>query len=490
MAITTNVPPIVWSSTGLIIPSDSQILTGVQADWQAALGSNLNIALNTPQGQLMQAQTAAISNAYAQVAFIVNGMDPDLNDGFMQDVIGRIYYQNRIAGTPTTVACVVSGATGAPIPPNTPIAVDANKNLYVTTTTGVSIPSTGNVTLVFQCVTNGPISVGIGEISLNQAVTGIDSISNLSAGVPGSLVESRGSFEWRRENSVASNSQGSADAILGQVLGVADVVDAYVYNNDTNSDITIGSTHTTIIKNSVYVAVIGGASADVAQAIWVKKDLGCSMNGNTSVTVYDNNYPTPPSYTIKFNDNTSSPVTIPLVINIKNSSQLPSTIVADVQAAAAAAFVGQLPSNVQPGTLPVPQRVRIASLFTPISLVPYIAACEGPSVFVQVISTFLGSAFSGTGTLVNSSTTLTVASVVSGSLTPGSVVSGVSIPNNTTIIRQLTGTMGGVGTYQMSAAATGTVSSPESITASATGTSQFIGIDQGPVLGPVTVNLI
>jgi hypothetical protein len=64
--------------------------------------------------------------------------------------------------------------------------------------------------------------------------------------------------------------------------------------------------------------------------------------------------------------------------------------------------------------------------------------------------------FSGTAN-INSSTTLTVATVVSGSISIGMTVSGSGIPLNTTITAFGTGT-GGTGTYTMSAAATATTS--------------------------------
>lgn len=65
--------------------------------------------------------------------------------------------------------------------------------------------------------------------------------------------------------------------------------------------------------------------------------------------------------------------------------------------------------------------------------------------------------FDGTATL-NSTTTLSVTAVTHGIITPGDVVAdtttGGNIPAGTTIVSQLTGIAGGVGTYQMSQAAT------------------------------------
>ena len=71
--------------------------------------------------------------------------------------------------------------------------------------------------------------------------------------------------------------------------------------------------------------------------------------------------------------------------------------------------------------------------------------------------------FTGDATLVSTSTTLTVTTATNGILSPGDTVTGTDIPANTTIVAQLTGAAGGLGTYQMSAAASATVSSPEAI---------------------------
>jgi hypothetical protein len=84
--------------------------------------------------------------------------------------------------------------------------------------------------------------------------------------------------------------------------------------------------------------------------------------------------------------------------------------------------------------------------------------------------------FSGTCTLESGSDVLPIVSVVSGTLVPGgtgtnyqsgSVISDAqgAIPANTTVVAQLSGATGGVGTYQMSANATATVGTAETITA-------------------------
>lgn len=483
---TTNVPQIQWTATGIVVPSPAAVLAGVQADLNAAFGGNLNFTnLNTPQGQLASSQAAAISNAYALFAMLVNGVDPDLNSGFMQDVIARIYFLNRSLGSPTVVSCTCNGEAGTNIPtgnPATPQARDTAGNLYYCVQGG-QIPVGGNITLSFANVVNGPIACPSGTLTtIYQAVTGWDSITNPSDGVPGANTETAQALEFRREQSVAANAHGSADAIYGEVINLPGVTDAYVYENVTDSPIFVGSTNYELLPHSVFVGVIGGDPQSIANAIWLKKDLGCNMNGNTVETVVDENYAFPmPQYSITFNDNAENVATFDFVVNIVNSASLPSTIVADVTAAITAQFNG---------TAQGAQRVRIGSLLLAATFYGPVANCEGPSVPVNVLSIFLGDAFAGDGTTVNGSDVLTITTATSGKLGPGTVLTGAGIPTGTQIVQQLTGQPGVTGTYQMSENATATHSSPEAITGAPTATSAQIGIDQAPVLGTVTVNLV
>lgn len=481
----TNVPQIQWTAAGLVVPSEAAVLSGVLQDLVAAFGGNLNPALNTPQGQLATSLAAVISNCYALFTTLVNGVDPDLNSGFMQDVIGRIYFLNRAQGTPTVVSCTCTGLAGTVIAtgnPQTPQAQDTAGNLYYCVQGG-TIPVSGHITLSFANILIGPTPCPAATLTqIYQAVTGWDQINNPGDGIPGTNIESAQSFEYRREQSVAANAHGSAAAIYGAVIDLTGVTDAFVYENTTNAPILVGSTQYSLVPHSVYVGVIGGVPQAIADAIWTKKDLGCDMNGNTSETVVDPNYSFPqPTYTIKFNNCAANPAGFHLTVNIVNSSALPSSITTDVQAACFAQFNGTNANG---------QRVRIGSLFLAAQFYGPVATCEGPSVPVNVLSIFIGTAFVGLGTLVGGSNVLTVTTATSGSLTPGTELAGTSIPANTQVVQQLTGTPGGIGTYQMSANATGTVGAPEAITGAATATSAQIGIDQGPVLTAVTVNLV
>ena len=337
--MTTNVPTIVWVNGSPVLPSESAILTGVQADIDTAFGGGVNPSLQTPQGQLAQSETAIIGDKNNEIAYIANQVNPSMASGIWQDAIGEIYFITRIPGAGTVVNCTCNGAVGTIIPAGS-VAQDTSGYLYSSTETA-TIPSSGNVTVQFQNQTQGAIACAIGALNIiYTAIAGWNTVSNPATGTVGNLVETRAAFEARRSASVAGNSVNSIQAIYAAVTQVPNVIGAFVTDNPTGSSVSYGSTSYSLAAHSVCVSVAGGTSSAVAQAIWGKNSPGCAYNGNTTVTVYDTTYPTPyPSYSVTYLIPTSAPVYF--IVEIKNNTLLPSNIVQLTQNAVIASFNGQ-----------------------------------------------------------------------------------------------------------------------------------------------------
>lgn len=336
--MTTNVPPVEFTDTGLAVPQESAILAGVLADYNEALGGNMNPALNTPQGQLASSTAAIIADANAELAEFVNQVNPDTASGFMQDGIARIYYLERSPGAPTNVACQCIGNFGTVIAVGAQ-AQDTSGNKYICTDGG-TIPVSGTITLNFANIIDGPIACPANTLTIIfRAIPGWDTINNAAPGVQGRLVENRQEFEFRRVNSVALNAHGSKEAIYAAVFDVPDVLDVFVTENVTDDPINVGPTNFPVAGHSVYVAVVGGAAQAIGNAIYTKKDLGCNMNGNTTVTVFDQSYTPPqPSYVMTFER--PAPLPIFFRVELTDSTSLPSNIVQLVKDAIIAQFNG------------------------------------------------------------------------------------------------------------------------------------------------------
>ena len=341
---TTNVPLISWSNGSPVLPSEQDILAGVQADINAAFGGGVNPSPQTSQGQLATTETAIIGDKNSQIAYIANQVNPSMSSGIWQDAIGEIYFIKRIPAASTVVNCTCVGAVNTVIPIGA-VAQDTTGYLYSSTTSGI-IPSTGSVTIPFQNQTTGAFACNPGTLTIIvTAVAGWDTITNPSAGAVGNDVESRQAFEARRSASVAVNSVNSIQSIYGALASLSDVIGVFVVDNPQGTTTNFGSTSYPIPAHSICVSVAGGTASEIGTAIWNNKPPGCGYVTSAgsyatlgTATVTDNNYIPPVPYTVTWL-NAGSANTY-FVIQIANNSLVPANIIQLTQDAVLQSFDG------------------------------------------------------------------------------------------------------------------------------------------------------
>ncbi|RXW27706.1 hypothetical protein DM877_17690 [Enterobacter cloacae] len=340
VTVSTAVPSVTFSATGIAVPDEIDILNGRLTDLDTAMGGGMSKSLTTPQGQIAMSDTAIIGDKNDNLAWLVNQINPDFAEGRMQDAIGQIYFIDRIPAIGTTVTATCTGLVDVPIPAGS-VAQDDAGYLYYSLADAV-IPASGSVNVVFQNQATGPIACPIGALNtIYRGINGWSGITNATAGVLGNEVESRANFEYRRKQSVAGNSNNQIGAVYANVLAVSGVTDAYVTQNNTGLTVTKGFTNVSLEPHSLYVCVYGGASADIAKAIWQKLPPGPSMVGNTTYTVVDDvNYAQPyPEYEIKWQ--TPSAVSVYFKVEMADNNALPGNIASLVQSAIISAFNGE-----------------------------------------------------------------------------------------------------------------------------------------------------
>ncbi|MCB4611900.1 baseplate J/gp47 family protein [Enterobacter asburiae] len=340
VTVSTAVPSVTLSDTGVAVPDEIDILNGRLTDLDTAMGGGMSKSLTTPQGQIAMSDTAIIGDKNDNLAWLVNQINPDYASGRMQDAIGQIYFIDRIAAVGTTVTATCTGLVNTQIPAGS-VAEDSAGYLYYSLA-DARIGASGSVDIVFQNQAAGPIPCPIGSLNtIYRAIQGWSGITNSTAGVLGNDVESRANFEWRRKQSVAGNSNNQLGSIYANVLAVPGVTDAYVTQNNTGATVQKGHTNVSLLPHSLYVCAYGGAAASIARAIWQKLPPGPSMNGNTTYTVVDDeNYVQPyPEYEIKWQ--TPSAVSVYFKVELANNNALPGNIATLVQNAIIRSFNGE-----------------------------------------------------------------------------------------------------------------------------------------------------
>lgn len=306
--MTTNVPQPTFGPTGFVPPTEVAVLAGVQEDLDAAFALQAPDGLDfgtvtapTPQGQIAESETASIGNANDNFCALANSVDPAYASGRMQDAIARIYFLTRLPGQSTVVQCTCIGQANTIINAGA-LAQDSAGNIYYAVSGGV-IPLGGSVTVEFANQVIGPIPCSAGTLTtIYRTIPGWDAVTNPADGVLGTLVETRAAFERRREQSVALNSVGFVDSVLGSVLSVPGVLDAFVIDNPNAYPVaftpaatingSISGTTLTVANVLSGTVVIGqtvtgasGTNTGVSAGTVITGGSGASWTVNNSQTV-------------------------------------------------------------------------------------------------------------------------------------------------------------------------------------------------------------
>ena len=276
-------------ATGFYADDTETVRAAVAADWVAAFHKDGQVDLNTdpetPAGQLIDSQTAAVTEKDTELLYLCNQFDPAKNEGIFQDAIAKIYFLSRKAATPSTATITVRGLSGTVIPVNAQIMSSADDTIWQNVA-AFTIGADGTGSGVFRCTTEGLISAAAGTLTrIMTVVAGWDTATNEHAAVVGTLEENRGQFELRRYASVALNSRGTAASVYARVMQLDDVIGCVVRENKTNQPKVIDGV--TLSPHSVYVCVLGGNDGAIATAIYRTVSAGCDTNGTTDYLVED-----------------------------------------------------------------------------------------------------------------------------------------------------------------------------------------------------------
>lgn len=275
--------------TGFSVQEPQEVREEVAQSWINAFKSDdtpdINTAPETPQGQIIDAETLAITQKDAELAFLANMFNPKTARGIWQDALAEIYFIKRKKAVNSRCYCILTGLNGTVIEKGSKIQSSADGTYWDLLET-VTINNNSSVTALFECESEGAIIAS--PNTLNKIITtvaGWDTVNNSQSATVGTLEESQQAFEKRRYDSVALNSVGTTASVFSRVNQIDDVVGCYVIDNKTNVNKIIDDY---LLKpHSIYVAVIGGSNQDIAEAIYRSLSAGCDYNGNTQITVVD-----------------------------------------------------------------------------------------------------------------------------------------------------------------------------------------------------------
>lgn len=277
--------------TGFSVQEPQEVREEVAQSWINAFKSDdtpdINTAPETPQGQIIDAETLAITQKDAELAFLANMFNPKIARGIWQDALAEIYFIKRKKAVNSRCYCALTGLNGTVIEKGSKIQSSAD-NTYWNLLEDAIIQNNGSVIALFECESEGAVIASPNTLTkIITTVAGWDTVNNSQAATVGTLEESQQAFEKRRYDSVALNSRGTTSSVYARVLQLDNVVGCYVVDNKTNIVKTIDDYD--LKPHSIYVAVLGGSNQDIAEAIYKSLSAGCDYNGNTTINVPDEN---------------------------------------------------------------------------------------------------------------------------------------------------------------------------------------------------------
>lgn len=282
-----------FSNNGVVIPDTTDILETVQNEYREALGEDLSLEESTPQGRLIDVETTARVSTISFCASVANVLiNISMSSGSALDAWGANFDIPRNGATSSRVPVIVTGVPNTVIPANSE-ASTANGVIWLNESE-IIIGADGTAQGFFVCFKKGAIALGVGELtnivaSSTTGINGWETITNPSVATLGSEKESDASYKRRILNSIFFGTAlfGNYTSACYKVDGVTDV-----YAMDNPHGLSLELDNITIPPHSVFVCVNGGNSEEVAKALYTVKSAGCGWCGNTTVTIFDENFGT------------------------------------------------------------------------------------------------------------------------------------------------------------------------------------------------------
>ena len=278
---------------------------------------NWNLDPSSPDGLKLASDAEIFANLDELAQKAYNSKDPNKAKDVDLNVLCSLTGTTRSEGTPSSVTLTLTGVNGTVVQAGK-IVESVSDSSQWTIDSDVTIAG-GTATVTATCTTNGATPASIGTITkIVNTVGGWQTVTNSTVATLGTNRQSDSLLRVERRRSVARPGNNQLDSMTGELFDVEGVRRVRVYENYTSVTDDNGLT-----QHSVAPIIDGGADADIAKAIFIKKNPGCDLYvAGTPVTVegvYDR-YPNN-AKTITF----SRPIYVDmmLTINITDDGSLP-----------------------------------------------------------------------------------------------------------------------------------------------------------------------
>lgn len=275
--------PNLIDSSGLTTATRQELLDNMSAAMRAIYGLTINLASDSPDGQMLNIFIQAVLDVEDLLVGIYNGFNPDLAQGNVLDQRVAINGIQRQAGTKTITPITLVNSQSVNLygvdqdVQDVYTVSDAVGTLWQLQTTELGLTA-GSHVLNFEAALPGATTPTPNTITTQVTVVlGVTSVNNPTTYTTlGLNEESDAMLKIRRAKSVSLASQGYLKGLIAALENISGVTSAFVYENRTNITDVNG-----VPGHSIWCILAGsGAAVDIATAIYQKRNAGCGMKGD------------------------------------------------------------------------------------------------------------------------------------------------------------------------------------------------------------------
>lgn len=272
-------------STGINIDTLDQRIEELNTDMKVIYGDDINLDQDTPDGQMVGIHSKLDIDIQEAVAQVYDSRDPDTAQGVSLASIMKLAGLTPNPATKSTVNLdITTLENNITLTTGYTIADDLSQNWIIDVETLIATAGTQSVSFIAENF--GAVEAQAGTITAPVTIIiGVDTVTNPLAATIGLDEETDPEARVRRNKSVEKPARSSIGSILGSLFNDVDnVVDAIVYENDTDIDDVV----LPLTARTIWAIVEGGTDADIAEVLAKQKTLGAGFKGSVTANFSEN----------------------------------------------------------------------------------------------------------------------------------------------------------------------------------------------------------
>jgi uncharacterized phage protein gp47/JayE len=269
-----------FDSYGVETNTYAELFTRLVDGYKVIYGPDIDVAQESPDGQKIGIEAALRFDIESAFAWLYSQIDPDLNNGDMQQIIAKLAGVYLLPASRSQWDLVVNSDRVSTLPSGYTITDVNNQNWFLDSAVTVAI---GANNITFLSVLWGSVTGITSGSSYTQATPepGIGAITSSTDATVGRQEETEEAFRVRRKRSIENPAQSTRGAIYAKMAQLAGVTDLQVYDNQTS----VYEAARDLAAHTMWLVIEGGSLDDIGE-VMAKQRLGGSK-GAVNVTYTD-----------------------------------------------------------------------------------------------------------------------------------------------------------------------------------------------------------